>query len=117
MDVEVNGAGMVWVLGHRALKLGHDLVRAPFRLPAAVRPIIPRLGVHHGFGMKNSNLDVLWKALGDVSERIRPSLVERRAVHLGIGRIPLARAAISVCSLSLAWPASACARSSAASAG
>src|SRR3954463_11818307 len=77
MDVEVNGAGMVWVLGHHALKLGHDRVCASFRLPTAVGPVIPRLGVHHGFGMKNGDLGVVRKALGDVSERIRPGLVQR----------------------------------------
>src|SRR5215217_4924768 len=53
---------MVWVFGHRTLKLGHDLVRTPLRLSTTVGPVIPRLGVHHGFGVKNSNLDVLRKA-------------------------------------------------------
>src|SRR5215217_4592636 len=89
MDVKVNGAGMVWVLGHRALKLCHDLARTPFRLPTAVGPVIPRLGVHHGFGMKNGDLGVVRKALGDVSERIRPGYVESGAIRLGISRIPL----------------------------
>ncbi len=76
---------MVRVLGQGALEFGDDLVRTPLCLPATVRPVIPRLRVHHRFSVKNGQFDVLWKALGDLSERLRPGFVQRRTVRLGAG--------------------------------
>jgi hypothetical protein len=57
---------MVRVLGQGALKFGHDLIRAPFRLSTSICPIIPTLRVRHRFSVMNTDLDVLWKALGDI---------------------------------------------------
>ena len=113
----MNGTGMVWVLGHGALEVGHDLVRSSFRLPAAVGPVVPWLGVHHRFGMEHGDLSVVRKAFGDVSERIRPSFVERGTIGLGISRIPLGQSGDKRLFLGAGLAASACARSSAASAG
>ena len=87
MDVEVDRAGMVRVLGHRALEFRDDLVGVPFASPAAILPVIPWLRIHHRFGMDHGEFDVVRKAPCDFAHRVGPGFVERRPVGGGIGRI------------------------------
>jgi hypothetical protein len=88
VDVEVQRAGMIRILGDDALEGGDDLLGARLWRPIG-RPEVPGPQVHHRIGEEGGDLEVVRELPGGLAHRVGVGAVELGALGRGIGRVAL----------------------------
>ena len=83
MDVEVDGAGVVGVLGQDPLQGRHDRDALRIGLLAALLPVVPRAQIHDRLGKQGGDLHVVRVCGRRLAHGVRVGAVERRAVGFG----------------------------------
>ena len=87
VNVVVNRAGMVRILGEHALQCGHDGDALRVRLAPAGLPVVPWAEIHDGLGVENRDFVVLREFRGDLAHGPGIRGIQRLAVRPWVLRV------------------------------